>query len=58
MKKAFEIAERELGIPSDLLDPEDIISSNPPDEKSIMTYVSLLVPHIEKVDKCFQFLFY
>lgn len=49
MKKAFEIAEKELGLPSDMLDPQDIINSNPPDEKSIMTYVSLLVPYIENV---------
>lgn len=38
LNKAFDIAQRELGVPR-LLDAEDI-DTNKPDEKSIMTYVS------------------
>jgi actinin alpha len=36
---AFEVAEKELGIPR-LLEPEDLIDTARPDERSIITYVS------------------
>ncbi|EJW03807.1 hypothetical protein EDEG_01899 [Edhazardia aedis USNM 41457] len=40
LRNAFDTAEKELGI-AKIIDPEDICDALRPDEKSIMTYVSL-----------------
>jgi hypothetical protein len=53
MKKAFETAEKELKIPADMLDPQDFVGTSI-DDKSVMTYVSMLVPHVEKVKIIFD----
>lgn len=39
LEKAFEVAEKELGIPR-LLEPEDLLDQARPDERAVMTYVS------------------
>ncbi len=43
MQLAFDIASKEIGIP-DLLDVEDVCDVAKPDERSLMTYICLLVP--------------
>lgn len=40
LQLAFDVAEKHLGIPQ-LLDPNDIVDIAKPDERSIITYVSL-----------------
>lgn len=44
---AFRVAEQELGI-AQLLDPEDVAAPQP-DERSIMTYVSLYYHHFSRL---------
>lgn len=44
---AFRVAEQELGI-APLLDPEDVAALQP-DERSIMTYVSLYYHHFSRL---------
>lgn len=42
LQTAFDVAERELGIPK-LLDPQDMVNEDValrPDEKCLMTYIS------------------
>lgn len=39
LQKAFEVAEKQLGIPR-LLEPEDLLDAPRPDERAVMTYVS------------------
>lgn len=41
LEKAFDVAEKELGIPK-LLDVDDIVNMPRPDERSVMTYVAAL----------------
>lgn len=47
LRCAFHVAEQELGI-AQLLDPEDVAVLQP-DERSIMTYVSLCYHHFSRL---------
>lgn len=47
LRCAFHVAEQELGI-AQLLDPEDVAALQP-DERSIMTYVSLYYHHFSRL---------
>ena len=47
LKTAFSIAEKEFGIAA-ILDPEDV-DTEYPDEKSIMTYISMLFNTIPNI---------
>lgn len=47
LNTAFHVAEQELGI-AQLLDPEDIAALQP-DERSIMTYISLYYHHFSRL---------
>ncbi|XP_068195706.1 uncharacterized protein clmna [Antennarius striatus] len=49
LEEAFRIAHYSLGIPQ-LLEPEDI-TTNAPDEQSIMTYVSQFLEHFPDIDE-------
>eukprot|EP00163_Fabomonas_tropica_P022959 TRINITY_DN40227_c0_g1_i1.p1 TRINITY_DN40227_c0_g1~~TRINITY_DN40227_c0_g1_i1.p1 ORF type:complete len:625 (-),score=255.90 TRINITY_DN40227_c0_g1_i1:161-2035(-) len=49
-EKAFEVAEKELGI-ARLLDAEDIVDMPKPDERSVMTYVASLFHYFSQYDK-------
>ena len=39
LKFAFDNSEKDLGLPG-MLDPEDLLTNEKPDERQIMTYVS------------------
>lgn len=52
LEDAFRIAHYSLGIPR-LLEPEDV-AINPPDEQSIMTYVSQFLEHFPGIEEAEQ----
>ncbi|CAD5205428.1 unnamed protein product [Bursaphelenchus okinawaensis] len=49
LRNAFDVADKDFGV-GPLLDPEDVDTDNP-DEKSIMTYVSLLYNGLPSLDE-------
>jgi len=53
LKTAFEVGEKHLDIPK-LLDPEDIVNTAKPEERSIMTYVAQLYKVFSSADQAEQ----
>ncbi|KAF8685723.1 Ca2+ insensitive EF hand [Rhizoctonia solani] len=49
-KLAFDVAEKHLGIPQ-LLDVEDLCDANPPDERSVMTYIASFFHAFSSMDQ-------
>ncbi|CUA68761.1 Alpha-actinin-like protein 1 [Schizosaccharomyces pombe 972h-] [Rhizoctonia solani] len=49
-KLAFDVAEQHLGIPQ-LLDVEDLCDANPPDERSVMTYIASFFHAFSSMDQ-------
>jgi hypothetical protein len=53
MTLAFDVAEQQLGIPK-LFSPEDVVNTEKPDERSILTYVAQYFHAFSALDKVGQ----